>query len=122
MTTDTELFPPPEPRWEVVTIHQRQTKAEIAADKPKYVSHHELLYGVRVQKRTASVAGLEGLREMAAFLNRKRMAPRPAVQCLADEPGNLEAAMRRMTKRSDAINAKAASAKYMEKHAQPSSP
>jgi len=119
MTTSTELFPPLEPRWEVVTIHQRQTKDEREANKPKFVSHHELLYGGRVQKKTAGVAGMDGLREMASFLNRKHMAPRPAVQCLADEPGNREAAMRKMTRRSDAINANANAAKYMAQNAQP---
>jgi len=119
MTTDTELFPPPEPRWEVVTIHQRQTKEESAANKPKFVSHHELLYGGRVQKKTSGVSGMDGLREMAAFLNRKRMVPRPAIQCLADDPGNREVAMRKMTKRADAINAKANAAKYMAEHAKP---
>jgi len=122
MTSDTELFPPPEPRWEVVTIHARQTKEERAANKPKCISHHELLYGGIVQKKTSGIAGLEGLRDMAGFLNRKRMAPRPAVECLADDPGNREAALRRQTRRSDAITAKINAQKYLAKHAQPVTP
>ena len=106
MTPNTELFPPPEPRWEVVTIHQRQTKTDLAANAPKVISHHELLYGGRVQKKTSGIAGLEGLREMAGFLNRKRMVPRPAVECLADDPGNREAAMRKQTRRAEALYGK----------------
>jgi hypothetical protein len=94
MTTDSELFPAGEPRWAVLTCYKHQSRAERLARIPKEVSHHELLFGTKVELRRKGEAGLEVLREMAKFLNRRELLPRPRVQCAADAP-NPEAYLRK---------------------------
>lgn len=71
-------------RWTVEPIFRRQTKAEIEAGKPKELKHYALIYGGVVQKKSTGERDTDRLRQMASFLNRKKLAPRPAVQCLAD--------------------------------------
>lgn len=81
---DKELFPPDGPRWSVLTCHHRQTKEEKIKKAPLIISHHELIYGTEVQTKRKGDHGLEQLREMAKFLNKKNLAPRLKVQCAAD--------------------------------------
>ena len=83
---DNELFPPDGPRWSVLTCHHRQTKEEKIKKAPLTISHHELIYGTQVQSKRKGDHGLEALREMAKFLNKKNLVPRPKVQCAADSP------------------------------------
>ena len=71
-------------RWTVEPVFHRQTKGEIHAGKPKELKHYALVYGGVVQKKSTGERDTERLREMARFLNKKNLAPRPAVQCLAD--------------------------------------
>lgn len=71
-------------RWTVEPIFRRQTKAEIDAGKPKELKHYALIYGGIVQKKATFERDVARLREMAAFCNKRTLAPRPAVQCLAD--------------------------------------
>lgn len=74
------------PRWDVITIHHRQTRQEIAAKTPKHISHHELLFDGRVQMRKKSPGGLTTLREMAAFMNKRGMVPKSKLpDCRADD-------------------------------------
>lgn len=75
----------PAPRWDVITIHHRQTKIEIAKKDPKVISHHELIYGGKVQLKRKMPAGLATLREMAAFMNARGMVPQPKISCRADD-------------------------------------
>ncbi len=102
-----ELFPPPEPTWQVISCHHRQTKLEIAAKAPKVVSHHELLYGGKVISKMTGDNGLEKLRLIAKFSNKQGMVPRCAIQCLADDTGSLEARLKRQTHRADVLQQKA---------------
>lgn len=94
-----ELFPPASPTWAVITCHQRQTKLEIAQKTPKVISHHELLYGGRVISKMTGEAGLDKLRLIAKFSNKQGMIPRPAIQCLADDSGSLDARLKRQNQR-----------------------
>jgi hypothetical protein len=74
------------PRWDVITIHHRQTRQEIAAKTPKHISHHELLFDGRVQTKRKSPQGLKTLREMADFMNKRGMVPKSKLpDCRADE-------------------------------------
>lgn len=84
--SEKELLPPDEPRWTVATRYRYQTKQEREAKIPQEVTHHELLYGNSVQTKRKGEHGLEQLREMAKFLNKKRLLPRDRVECAADSP------------------------------------
>ena len=86
MSQEKELFPPPEPRWHVLTCHKAQTKLERVEKKPREVSHHELLYGNHVESRRKGETGLETLREIARFLNSRGLRPRDRIECAADAP------------------------------------
>lgn len=81
-----DLFPNQEPRWTVLTCYHHQSKVERAAKAPLIVSHYELLYGTHIEARRKGEAGQESLREMARFLNRRTLVPRPKIQCAADAP------------------------------------
>ncbi len=105
--TEKELFPPLDPTWAVITCHRRQTKQEIARKDPKIISHHELLYGGRVISRMTGQNGLDKLHIIAKFSNKQKLVPRPAIECIADDNGSLEARLQRQTKRADAIQQKA---------------
>ena len=89
-----DLFPTSEPRWTVLTCHRPQTKLEKVAKKPLVISHHELLYGSHVESKRKGETGLETLREIARFLNRRNLKPRDRVECAADAP-NAEAYLKR---------------------------
>ncbi len=71
-------------RWTVVPVFRRQTKADAEAGLPKEIKHHALMFGPDLQKKAHSERETESLREMARFLNRRKLSPRPRVQCLAD--------------------------------------
>ena len=96
MSEDKELFEPEGPQWVVLTCHRRQTKEEKIRKAPLEISHHELLYGTAVQTKRKGNQGLEALRDMAKFLNKKQLIPRDRVQCAADAP-NPEAYIRKHT-------------------------
>lgn len=101
-----ELFPPLDPTWAVITCHRRQTKQEVALKVAKIISHHELLYGGKVVSRMTGDNGLEKLRIIAKFSNKQGLVPRPAIQCLADDTGSLEARLKHQTDRAHLIQAK----------------
>jgi hypothetical protein len=86
MSENQELFPSGEPRWGVLTRYRSQSKAEKLAKKPLEISHHDLLYGTHVESRRKGENGLEALREIARFLNRRNLKPRDRVECAADAP------------------------------------
>lgn len=86
MSEDIQLFPPPPPRWHVLTCHKAQSKLERVAKKPREISHHELLYGNHVESRRKGETGLDTLREVARFLNSRSLTPRPKIECAADAP------------------------------------
>jgi len=81
-----DLFPNSEPRWSVRTIYRHQTAREKATKATLEVSRHELLFGTRVQDKRKGESGLESLREIAKFLNRRNLKPRDRVECAADAP------------------------------------
>lgn len=81
-----DLFPHSDPRWSVRTIYRHQTPAEKAARKDPEVARHELLFGTSIQDKRKGEAGLEQLREIAKFLNRRGLQPRDRVMCAADAP------------------------------------
>ncbi len=83
-THDKELFEKEKPRWEVITLHRKQTKLEIARKVPREILRHELLYGGKVEATRKGEGGLEQLRAMAKFMNERGMEPKPKIQCLAD--------------------------------------
>jgi hypothetical protein len=86
MEEEKDLFEPDGPQWVVLTCYRRQTKEEKILKAPLRISHHELLYGTTVQTRRKGNQGLEALRDMAKFLNKKQLIPRPRIQCAADSP------------------------------------
>lgn len=71
-------------RWTVEPVFRRQTKVEMEAGKPKELKHYALMFGGEIHKKAVTERETEGLREMARFLNRRKLSPRPRVQCLAD--------------------------------------
>ena len=77
-----------------MTRYHHQSRAEKAAKKPLEVHHHELLFGQSCEAKRTGESGLESLREMARFLNRRNLQPRARVECAADAP-NLEAYLKK---------------------------
>ena len=71
-------------RWTVEPVFRRQSKAEAEKGLPKTLKFHALMFGGQVQKKATFEREVEGLRDMAKFLNRRKLEPRPRVQCLAD--------------------------------------
>jgi hypothetical protein len=71
-------------RWTVEPLFYRQTKAEIASGKPKQLKFYALMFGGEIQKKVSTERETESLRDMAKFLNRRNLAPRPRIQCIAD--------------------------------------
>ncbi len=72
---ESELIPADSrPTWTVITTHD--------GDQPV----HRLLYGTTVQDRGKTPGCLERLRAVAAWCNKRNLAPRVKVQCLADLP------------------------------------
>jgi hypothetical protein len=104
MSEDTEnLFPPDGPTWAVITCHKRQTKQEIARKDPKIISHHELLYGGKVITRRTGQAGLDALHVLAKHSNKHNLIPRPAIECLADDSGSIEARLKKQNSRDKTL-------------------
>ena len=106
MSEEKDLLPPDAPRWAVITCHSRQTKLEIANRQPKEISHHELLFGGKVISKMTGENGLEKLRLIAKFSNKQSLIPRPAIQCLADDSGSLEARLKRQNERANSLRLK----------------
>ena len=79
-----ELFEKEATKWAVISIHQKQSKQEIADKRPKEVSHHELIYNGEVHLKRKGDGGLATLREMSVFMNRRGMEPQPKIRCVAD--------------------------------------
>lgn len=48
-------------------------------------------------------SGLEKLRFLARHSNKHKLIPRPAVECLADDSGSIEARLKKQTRRADII-------------------
>lgn len=96
MSDVNELFPPGPPTWTVATRYKYQTKKEREAKEPQEETHHELLYGTKVQQKRKGHQGLEGLRELAKHCNKMKLVPRPAIQCAADAP-NLDTYLKKHT-------------------------
>ena len=84
-TDNKELFEKEQRGWEVITIHRRQTREEIARKAPLEIMRHELLYAGKVETSRKGPNGLEQLRAMAKFMNDRKMVPRPKIECLADK-------------------------------------
>lgn len=80
-----ELFQTDSAAWAVITIHRKQSKQELANKAPKEISHHELIYNGVVQLKRKGTGGLATLREMAAFMTKRGMIPKPKIECLADK-------------------------------------
>ena len=81
-----DLFPNSEPRWSVRTIYRHQTAKEKEMKLSLEVIRHELLFGTQVQDKRKGEGGLETLREIAKFLNRRSLKLRDRVECAADAP------------------------------------
>ena len=79
-----ELFEKEATKWAVISIHQKQSKQQIADKRPKEISHHELIYNGKVQLKRKGEGGLATLREMSVFMNRRGMEPQPKISCVAD--------------------------------------
>ncbi len=71
-------------RWTVEPLFYRQTKAEVESGKPKKLKFYALMFGGQIQKKVSTERETESLRDMAKFLTRRNLAPRPRVQCLAN--------------------------------------
>ncbi|MEO5915584.1 MAG: hypothetical protein ABIS50_15225 [Luteolibacter sp.] len=80
-----ELITETAPDWTVITLHVKQSKMEISQKKPKVVKHHELLYQGKCHLKKPGQGGLETLRDMARFMNKRQMKPRAKIECVADE-------------------------------------
>ena len=79
-----ELFEKEATKWAVISIHQKQSKQQIADKRPKEISHHELIYNGQVHLKRKGEGGLATLREMSVFMNRRGMEPQPKISCVAD--------------------------------------
>lgn len=103
MSEDTyNLFPPDGPKWAAITCHKRQSKLE-GEKRAKEISHHELLYGGRVICKMTGEAGLDKLQFLAKHSNKHNLIPRPAVECLADESGSIEARLKKQNRRDKTL-------------------
>lgn len=74
------------PRWSVRTRLQSQSKADKLRKEEPIPRDYQLLYGGTVQATRRGIDGERSLREMASFLNRKKLEPRDRIQCAADAP------------------------------------
>jgi hypothetical protein len=57
---------------------------EMELGSPRELKFYALVYGGITQKKAIGESQVQRLREMASFCNKRGLAPRPAVQCLAD--------------------------------------
>lgn len=71
-------------RWTVEPLFYRQTKRQIELGSPQVLKYYALKYAGVIQKKATFERDVERLREMASFCNKRGLAPRPALQCLAD--------------------------------------
>lgn len=74
------------PRWFVRTRYHSQTKAEKRRKEEPDIKDYQLVYGNLVQATRRGTDGERSIREMATFLNRKRLLPRDRIECAADAP------------------------------------
>ena len=74
------------PRWTVRTRYHSLTRDEKFRKMEPAVKDHQLLYGDIVQSTKRGADGERSLREMASFLNRKKLEPRDRIECAADAP------------------------------------
>lgn len=70
--TTEELIPPDPDQWSVITVEDKMEEV------------HQLRFGLKVELKKRGPGGLKNLREMADFLNSRKLAPRPKIQCVAD--------------------------------------
>jgi len=75
-----------QPRWSVRTRYHAQTKAEKLRKDEPIPKDYQLVYGGTVQATRRGTDGERSLREMASFLNRKKLLPRDRIECAADAP------------------------------------
>ncbi len=74
------------PRWSVRTRYHAQTKQEKLLKIEPDVRDHQLLFGGIAQLTKRGCDGERSLREMATFLNRKKLEPSDRIECAADAP------------------------------------
>lgn len=74
------------PRWSVRTRYHAQSKGEKARKEEPIPKDYQLVYGRQIQATKRGIEGERSLREMATFLNRKKLEPRDRIECAADAP------------------------------------
>lgn len=74
------------PRWSVRTRYHAQTKVEKLRKDEPVPKDYQLVYGGITQATRRGTDGERSLREMATFLNRKKLLPRDRIECAADAP------------------------------------
>lgn len=74
------------PRWSVRTRYHAQTRGEKLRKEEPIPKDYQLVYGGSVQSTRRGADGERSLREMATFLNRKKLLPRDRIECAADAP------------------------------------
>lgn len=74
------------PRWSVRTRYHAQTKGDKLRKEEPIPKDCQLVYGGTVQATRRGTDGERSLREMAGFLNRKKLLPRDRIECAADAP------------------------------------
>ena len=84
MSNELPIIDPP--RWSVRTRYHAQTKQEKELKCEPEVKDHQLCFGGVPQLTKRGCDGERSLREMASFLNRKRLEPRDRIECAADAP------------------------------------
>lgn len=84
MSNELPIIDPP--RWSVRTRYHAQTRAEKYNKIEPQVKDYQLIYGGTVQATRRGTDGERSLREMATFLNRKKLEPRDRIECAADAP------------------------------------
>lgn len=75
---------PDEHRWTVDPVFKRMPKKSSKHGVEKLVKCHHLNYGGIKQLSAVGEGEVARLREIAKFCNSRNLAPRPAVQCVAD--------------------------------------
>lgn len=74
------------PRWSVRTRYHSLTRDEKLRNAQPAIKDHQLVFGDSVQKTCRGVSGESSLREMASFLNRRKLYPRDRIECAEDAP------------------------------------
>jgi len=71
-------------RWTVEPVFYRQSKDEVKKGTPKELKFYALMFAGNIEKKSTSEREVESMRDMAKFLNRRKLEPRPRIQCRAD--------------------------------------